>query len=153
MAKILIATGPKSGVRMRQILEPHHTLTLAKTIDEAFEHAQACDLLVCGLEFDESRMFDFLRQLNEDTKLRVKPVVCIRFLATKTPDHVIDGLEVAAKAVGASSLVDVPAVNSRIILPVFSRIILQSLANYLAISLVQASSFATTHSGISSPEF
>jgi hypothetical protein len=35
----------------------------------------------------------------------------VRFFATNTPEHVIDGLEIAVRAVGAKGLVDLPALD------------------------------------------
>lgn len=113
MANILIAAGAEGRARLRRILEPVHNLLFAKTMQEALDAAPKCDVLVCGLEFDESRMFDFLQSLNADRELRTKPRVCVRFFATNTPEHVIGGLEVAARAVGAKGLVDVPALENQ----------------------------------------
>jgi hypothetical protein len=111
MANILIAAGPDGSARMREILKPPHELHFVRSLQEALDAAAKCDVLVCGLEFDESRMFDFLRRLNTDETLRTKPRVCVRFFATNTPDNVIGGLELAAKAVGAEGLVDVPTLD------------------------------------------
>lgn len=111
MANILIAAGAHGTNRMREILAPEHLLSFAKTMQEALDFAPNCDLMVCGLEFDESRMFDFLREVNRDASLLKKPRVCVRFIATNTPDNVIGGLEVAARAVGANALLDVPSLD------------------------------------------
>jgi hypothetical protein len=111
MANILIATSRAGRERLQQIIEPAHHLLIANTVQEALDSAPKCDVMVCGLEFDESRMFDFLRTLNADRTLRTKPRVCVRFFATNTPEHVIDGLEVAVRALGAKVLVDVPALE------------------------------------------
>jgi hypothetical protein len=111
MAKFLIAAATKGSSRMHDILKPPHELVFVTTLQEGLDAAAGCDLFVCGLEFDESRMFDFLRRLNENKALRLKPRVCVRFFATNTPDNVIDGLEVAARAVGAHGLIDVPALE------------------------------------------
>jgi hypothetical protein len=113
MANILIAAGPGGSARMRDILKPPHQLHFVTTLQEALDAAPACDVLVCGLEFDESRMFDFLRRLNENKALRSKPRVCVRFFATNTPDNVIDGLQLAARAVGAAGLVDLPSLQEQ----------------------------------------
>ena len=114
MANILIAAGAEGSARLRKILEPSHELLFARTVQEALDAARKCDVMVCGLEFDESRMFDFLRTMNADAELRKKPRVCVRFFATNTPDKVIGGLEVAARAVGANSLVDLPALETEL---------------------------------------
>jgi CheY-like chemotaxis protein len=113
MANILIATGADGHARMREILAGSHNLVFAKTVQEALEAAKNCDLLLCGLEFDESQMFDFLRVLNADPTLKSKPRVCVRFIATNTPENVIGGLELAARAVGAKGLIDLPSLDAQ----------------------------------------
>lgn len=111
MAKILIAAGEEGISRMRAILGPHHAVSVASTIQDALEAAQHCDLVVCGLEFDESRMFDFLRELKAIEGLQEKPCISVRFLPTNTADTVIGGLELAAKAVGATVFLDLPEMD------------------------------------------
>jgi hypothetical protein len=113
MAKILIAAGAAGTKRLRHILGKHHALSFATTLQEALDFAPASDLLICGLEFDESRMFELLRVINNDSSLRDKPRVCMRFIATNTPDEVIGGLELAARAVGARELIDIPALEEK----------------------------------------
>lgn len=113
MANILIAAGPEGTARLQEVLAPLHRLTLARAVADAVESAETCDLFVCGLEFDESRMFDFLQEVNTHQHLKDKPRVCMRFFATNTPENVIDGLDVAARAVGAAGLVDIPALDAQ----------------------------------------
>jgi hypothetical protein len=113
MAKILIAAGAAGSERLRSILDAHHNLFFASTVQEALDISATSDLLVCGFEFDESRMFDFLRVLNKDPVLQNKPRLCVRFFATNTPGEVIDGLELAARAVGAREMIDVPALEEK----------------------------------------
>ena len=85
--KILIADTPEADRRLSAILSGH-------------------DLVMISVHFDESRMFDFLRHLQASGKHASVPVVCTRSYRFVSPAISIEGLEIAAKALGCKVFLD-----------------------------------------------
>ena len=104
--KILIADGPDNEDRIGAILKPHE-LTFVRTLREATRalDRDGYDLLIIGVHFDESRMFDLLRQVRADERYRHKPVVCVASQRFDTPIS-LQGLEIATRALAASAFID-----------------------------------------------
>lgn len=104
--KILVADGPDLARRVNAILGSHevdlvHTLAEAKRALARDDY----DLIIIGVHFDESRMFDLLRQVRADARYRAKPVVCIASQRFDAPISV-EGLEIATRALAADAFVD-----------------------------------------------
>ena len=103
MAKtILVADRPESDRRICEILAGHD-VTFVRTLGEAQRSldAQPFDLVIVGVHFDESRMFDMLRCLPEG-----RVVVCVRSQHFVSPAITLEGLEIAAKALGCRLFLD-----------------------------------------------
>ena len=83
-------------------------LYLVRTLDEALralEHEQF-DLAVLSVHFDDSRMFDLLRQVRAQGRNKAIPVVCVREPGlgfTAISSHT---LEVTCRALDADAFVD-----------------------------------------------
>jgi hypothetical protein len=61
--RILIADLPAGVSALRRILAAHATVLGTSSLDEAIAAiGLGVDLIVCGIHFDESRMFDLLRR-------------------------------------------------------------------------------------------
>jgi PleD family two-component response regulator len=104
--KILVADGPDIEQRIGAILKPRE-LTFVHTLAEA-KRALARDdfaLIIIGVHFDESRMFDLLRQVRADERYQATPVVCVASQPFDTPISV-EGLEIATRALAADAFVD-----------------------------------------------
>jgi PleD family two-component response regulator len=104
--KILVADGPDIERRLGTILKPHEP-TFVHTLAEA-KRALArenYDLIIIGVHFDESRMFDLLRQVRADERYQAAPVVCVASQRFDTPISV-EGLEIATRALAADAFVD-----------------------------------------------
>jgi PleD family two-component response regulator len=104
--KILVADGPDIERRIGAILRPHaptfvHTLAEAKRALARGDY----DLIIIGVHFDESRMFDLLRQVRADERYRETPVVCVASQRFDTP-ITVEGLEIATRALAADAFVD-----------------------------------------------
>jgi PleD family two-component response regulator len=104
--KILIADGPDIERRLGALLKPHesrfvHTLGEAKRALPSDHYA----LIIIGVHFDESRMFDLLRHVRADERYRATPVVCVVSQPFDTPISV-EGLEIATRALAADAFVD-----------------------------------------------
>lgn len=100
--RILVADRPESDRRLTAILAGHE-LVFARTLAEALRalHDRRFDLVLVGVHFDESRMFDLMRGLPEGTQ-----VVCVRSQQFQSPAITLEGLEIAAKALGCAVFLD-----------------------------------------------
>jgi CheY-like chemotaxis protein len=96
-----------SDARLSALLSGHD-LSFVRTMDEARSMltGRNFDLIVIGVHFDESRMFDLLRHVRWQERHRATPVVCV--LTTEVSRHAIaaEGLEIAVKALGGTAYFD-----------------------------------------------
>jgi hypothetical protein len=100
--RILVADGPESDRRLSQILAGHE-LVFVRSMHDA-QRAVAAEqfaLVLIGVHFDESRMFDLLRCLPAGTT-----AVCLRSQHFQSTAITLEGLEIAAKALGCSLFLD-----------------------------------------------
>jgi DNA-binding response OmpR family regulator len=107
MPKILVADTPDGDRRITTILAGHE-LTFVHTLGEAqrtlAREKFALDLL--GVHFDDSRMFDLLRHLQSTRIQSGCAVICMRSQRFNSPAITIEGLEIAAKALGCNLFLD-----------------------------------------------
>ena len=82
---------------------PAASLDAAKSI---LETDRRIALIVCGVHFDESRMYDLLRYASYEFPR--KPFICVRILDAEIPLVSREAIRIAAEALGASAYVDVP---------------------------------------------
>ena len=105
--KKLILVADHSDARISAMLNGHD-LSFVRTLDEAKAtlSGRNFDLIVIGVHFDESRMFDLLRHVRWQERHRATPVVCV--LSADFARHAIaaEGLEIAVKALGGTAYVD-----------------------------------------------
>jgi CheY-like chemotaxis protein len=101
--RILAADGGEK--RIADILAGHDVIP-ARTLAEAQRAlaGEKFDMIIVAVHFDESRMFDLLRHLQASG--RSEPVVCVRSHQFVSPAITIEGLEIAAKALGATLFLD-----------------------------------------------
>jgi CheY-like chemotaxis protein len=82
--RILVADIPEGRERVKQALKDQpHELVLTDSLREAKEllkhgGAHAFDLIICGMHFDDSRMFDLLQFVRRYDTLEELPFVVIR---------------------------------------------------------------------------
>ena len=101
--RILVADGGER--RIADILAGHDVLAV-RTLEEA-QRALAREkfgMVIVAVHFDESRMFDLLRHLQASGNSA--PVVCVRSHHFVSPAITIEGLQIAAKALGATLFLD-----------------------------------------------
>jgi len=101
--RILVADGGER--RIADILAGHDVVAV-RTLAEAQRALQRerYDMVIVAVHFDESRMFDLLRYLQSSGPHG--PVVCVRSHHFVSPAITIEGLEIAAKALGATLFLD-----------------------------------------------
>jgi DNA-binding response OmpR family regulator len=100
--KVLVADVAPEGARMAALLS-RHEVTTATTLSGALAAlAGRCDVLVTGVRFDDSRMFDLLREVRADARLKDMRVICL--IPSRT-------LEAACLALEAIPLLDSEATS------------------------------------------
>jgi hypothetical protein len=74
-ARILIATADQGAERLLRLLGTEHSTIRAESLDSAILAAEAeiFDLIICGVDFDESRMFELLKAVKRNGHLKPKP--------------------------------------------------------------------------------
>jgi PleD family two-component response regulator len=110
--KILVADVPQLDARLVQVLAGER-LYFVRTVDEAIRalHDEDFDLLLISVHFDDSRMFDLLRQVRLDGRNKGIPIVCVREPAlgfTAISSHT---LEVTCRALDANAFIDLGKMN------------------------------------------
>jgi len=102
-----ILVADHADARLSALLSGHE-LTFVSTLDEAKRtlSGRNFDLIVIGVHFDESRMFDLLRHVRGQERHRATPVVCV--LTAEFARHAVaaEGLEIAVKALAGTAYVD-----------------------------------------------
>jgi DNA-binding NtrC family response regulator len=105
--KILVADTPEGDRRLSAVL-PGHELTFVRTLSEA-QRALARErfaLVLVGVHFDDSRMFDLLRHLQASGQHPGCAVICMRSQHFLSSAITIEGLEIATKALGCNLFLD-----------------------------------------------
>jgi hypothetical protein len=109
MTKILIAAQAEAETVLTEVLSAHD-LRFSHTIEQGLAECRSADppdVIVCGLLFDDSRMFEFLRAVRADKELNKIQFVCCRILVGNLPAAAVEGLDIAARALGACAFVDI----------------------------------------------
>ena len=77
--RILVADVPRGVETIRTIAGALATVTGAHSLTEALKHLKSGpELVICGVHFDESRMFDLLRIAKVEPTLQAVPFLCFR---------------------------------------------------------------------------
>lgn len=107
MPKILVADTTDGDRRIASILAGHQ-VTFVRTLDEAPRTLvrEKFALVLIGVHFDDSRMFDLLRHLQANGVRTGYAVICIRSQHFLSPTITIEGLEIATKALGCDLFLD-----------------------------------------------
>jgi CheY-like chemotaxis protein len=105
--KILVAAVPDLDARMVQLFSGHK-LYFARTVDEGLRalERENFDLLIISVHFDDSRMFDLLRQVRGEGRNKGIPIVCVREPGLGFTAISGNTLEVTCRALDASAFLD-----------------------------------------------
>ena len=103
VARILIAATPDDVINLERILGPRHEFIVVSTMSEALGqlNEQAFDLIMIGVHFDQSRMFDLLPHVQGSSKNADKPVICFSTQDKPLTRTMHETIDVASKALGA----------------------------------------------------
>lgn len=105
--RMLAADVPEGLKALCNIFAPQMEITCASSIEDAVRQLADIDVIVCGLHFDDSRMFDFLRIVKASPLTRAIPFVCYRDLDSELAPTMLESLQIAIKALGGTAYVDV----------------------------------------------
>ena len=111
-SRILLACVQDAYTRLFAILTGHE-LTFVTTLADAHTALKAdrFNMIMIGVNFDESRMFDLLQHVRADSKYTRVPVVCFRGVVTPDAEFrfALEEVEVACDAMGANTFFDLMA--------------------------------------------
>ena len=107
MARVLVADVPEMDDRVAHCL-PGHELVFVRNMYEAVRalRRDGFSLVVIGLHFDESRMFELLSHVRSISAYDTVPVICIQGLELIVPEAVMRTVDMAVKALGGTAFVD-----------------------------------------------
>jgi hypothetical protein len=107
MAKVLVAEVPEMDERIRECL-PDHELVFVRTLHEATAALRhdGFSLIVIGLHFDESRMFELLTYTRSLRHYKDASIVCVQGLDIILPEAAMRTVDMAVKALGGTAFVD-----------------------------------------------
>jgi len=104
---VLVADVPEADERIEECL-PGHRLHFVRTFSEAIGELRrdGYQLVVIGMHFDESRMFELLRYVRALPPYRHIPVVCVQCLDVNLSEAVLKNMDDAVRALGGTAFID-----------------------------------------------
>jgi hypothetical protein len=112
MARIFIADTTEGAASIERIMGDRHESIVAGVMSEALEKVQgeAFDLVMIGVHFDQSRMFDLLRELHK-ARYHDTPVICFCSRDTLLTRSAHESIDVASRVLGAWMYLDYQKYN------------------------------------------
>lgn len=111
---ILVADVPEGRETIKNIVGDRATLVPVTRMDEFLRQVTGdLDLIICGIHFDESRMFDLLRLALASRPGRACPVLCFRDLESELQPTLLESLDISCRALGALAFVDLYTLKRR----------------------------------------
>ena len=114
LPRVLLADVVQGFASIERILDGDVTFVHATTLDEALEAMVEVDLILCGVHFDDSRMFDLLRYAKASPEARGKPFLCFRDRESELAPTLFEGLDIACRALGGVGFVDLILLRRRV---------------------------------------
>lgn len=106
--KVLAADKPEGIQTLRNILNGHADILSASTLSDAAAmlNGQSVDLILCGIHFDDSRMFDLLGLARQSARTKDIPFLVFRDMANQLDRIFSKSIEIAAMSLGAIGFID-----------------------------------------------
>lgn len=107
--RILAALRPEGIVAVERALGQFATLVPVHAYDEAvrrLDSADDIDLVLCGIYFAQTRMFDLLRYVRS-TRPEL-PFVSCRIGDTELPNVTLEAIGIASRSMGAVAFINAP---------------------------------------------
>jgi len=107
VAKVLVADVAEMDEKIRECL-PEHDLTFVRTMVDAVRELRrdGYQVVVIGLHFDESRMFELLQYVRSLPKYDHTPVLCVQGLELALSEAIRKNIDMAVKALGGRAFLD-----------------------------------------------
>jgi DNA-binding NarL/FixJ family response regulator len=105
--RILAACPPFAWPTIERVLGAHGDIVFVNSLDAAraaLRTNREIAMVVCGVHFDESRMYELLEYAHREHP--DVPFLCVRILDAEMPRISREALAVAAKALGALGMLD-----------------------------------------------
>jgi hypothetical protein len=100
---------------LERVLDGRAALIAVHTLEDAMAlltRDQRIDLVVAGMHFNESRMFDLLRYVRHAFPLM--PFVSCRVLQTRLAPSTIDAVAMSSESLGAAAHFDLPTASLKL---------------------------------------
>jgi response regulator RpfG family c-di-GMP phosphodiesterase len=112
--RVLIAGTPEALETLKALLSDEVDIVAARSVREAVGLLDSgVHLVICNIRFDESRMFDFLHEVQRKSERGPSlPVVCCRTHGDPLPSAAKRAIELALEALGVGSFVDLAQLQS-----------------------------------------
>src|SRR5207237_9132569 len=114
--RVLVADVPEMDEKIRECL-PGHDLTFVRTMYDAISALRhdGFQLIVIGLEFDESRMLELLQYVRGLPRYKDSPVVCVHAENMNLSEAVMKDVDIAVTALGGIGFLNLAAgaINSQ----------------------------------------
>jgi hypothetical protein len=113
---VLVADVPAAHATLAACLPGMH-LTFTDSLRAAryFLHQQSFDVVVIGLHFDDSRMFDLLSFMRGSARLHSLPALCVQTRPSMLPAELRGTLAMSIKALGANAFVEISGRNRELL--------------------------------------
>lgn len=112
-AKILVADSEKAVATVQFIMDDTVEIVVANTMQQAEERLrEPLDMVICGIHFDGSNMFQLLHLVN--ARHAHLPFVVFRDLASALDPTFAQSVQISAKLLGALGLIDLYSLRQRL---------------------------------------
>ena len=108
VANILIAATPEDKVGIVAIMNDRHGVIAVSSIQEVLTklETETFDLIMVGVHFDDSRMFEVLPLIRKAKTNFDKPIICFCMRDTPLTRTMHESINIASKALGAWMYID-----------------------------------------------
>ncbi len=108
MARIFVAANPADATAIERIMASGHELTFVNIMSMAVDKlkVEEFDLIMIGVHFDESRMFDLLRDIPKIPANANKPTICFCMRDTPVVRQMYDSIYFTSRILGAWMYLD-----------------------------------------------
>jgi CheY-like chemotaxis protein len=111
--KRILGADAEQGIRtLRAVLGESAELIPADSLNQAVRVLEnPVDLIICGIQFDESRMFDLLTHARQEPRVQDIPFLVFRDLESELDPMFFKSLQISVTALGATGFVDLFALK------------------------------------------
>lgn len=108
MARLLVADIPSVREDLIRLLESSYDTVFVSRTSEAMNllHRDRFDAIVCGVNFDDSRMVDLLRSVKSNGTCKTIPFFCCSPYPTELSTEFANSLAMVCKSLGAVCYID-----------------------------------------------